>query len=84
VAKTYILKALLYLDVFAGSLLWRNQGLTISSYCGLALRHRRRHDIVWRGLGRVLNWIERDHCEGAIRGDMERLTKSLEILKDGA
>jgi len=77
----YWLKALLYIDIFLGSLCARDPDVTISSYAGLELRHptgRR-----WlAGLGRGLNAISRNHCESAIAGDITRAVLAIRKLTD--
>lgn len=72
--QTYVFKALLYLDVFVGSLFARDPDVTISSYCGLALRSPKPGvgQGALRLLGRALNTISKGHCEGAIAHDIAR------------
>jgi hypothetical protein len=79
---TYAFKILYALDVFVASLLFRDAAITISSYCGLALRYSRpgAFERVKRGLGRCLNFVATDHCEKAIGGDARRAHEALRIL----
>ena len=78
----YLFKFLLYLDVFVGSICARDPDVTISSYCGLALRSRQSGfwQAVARGLGHTLNFIVRNHCEGAITNDIERAREAIKTL----
>lgn len=75
----YLFKVLLYIDMFVGALIWRDSGVTISSYCGLELR---KPSPRWwaRGLGGALNWIATGHCESAIAHDIGRSQEALAIL----
>lgn len=81
IEQTYIFKCLLYLDILAGSLLWRDPGMTISTRCGLALREPSKHNAPWRWLGRALNWLQKDHCEQAIQGDILRAQQTVNFLR---
>ena len=80
-ANGYVFKVLLYFDTFIAALIWRDSGVTISSYTGLALR--RPTPPIWAiVLGRwVLNRLEANHCELAIAHDRQRAQEALEILK---
>lgn len=77
--KTYIAKALLYLDIFVGSLFARDPNITISAYCGLALRNPGGSRFL-RGLGRILNTLQPGHCEAAMAGDRARALAALKLL----
>ena len=76
----YAFKVLLYLDTFIAALIWRDSGVTISSYTGLALR--RPTPPIWAiVLGRwVLNQLQANHCELAIEHDIIRAREALVIL----
>lgn len=78
----YAFKFLLYLDVFVGSLAARDPDVTISSYCGLALRSPQPGfwQAVARGLGRILNWLVKDHCTLAIQNDIKRAQEAIAKL----
>jgi hypothetical protein len=80
--NAYWFKFLLYLDIFVGSLCARDPDITISSYCGLALRNP--NPGFWqriaRGLGHTLNFISKNHCEGAIAHDIVRANAAIKIL----
>lgn len=80
--NSYVFKFLLYLDVFVGSLAARDPDVTISSYCGLALRTPKPGfwQMVARGLGHVLNFISKNHCESAIKNDIERAKEAITTL----
>jgi hypothetical protein len=77
--NTYVFKFLLAFDMFVAALLWRDDDVTISSYCGLELR---KADPKWwaRILGGALNWIQAGHCESAITHDQDRAVVALQIL----
>ncbi len=77
--KTYVAKVLLYLDIFVGSLCARDPDITISSYCGLALRSPSGNRFL-RGLGRVLNTLQAGHCEGAVANDIRRAQAAIKLL----
>lgn len=79
---TYVSKALLYLDIFVASLFARDPGVTLSAYCGLALRHPKPGvmEALKRGLGHLLNILQPDHCNQAISGDIGRAHSALMIL----
>ena len=82
--NNYIFKFLLYLDIFIGSLAARDPDVTISSYCGLALRANPPSSGFWpkvaRGLGRCLNAISNNHCNNAIAGDIARAQNAIKRL----
>lgn len=82
ISNGYAFKALLYLDIFVGSLLARDPDITISSYCGLALRTPKAG--FWEGakrvLGRALNAISKNHCESAIASDIARAKAAIAFL----
>jgi hypothetical protein len=75
----YVFKVLLYFDMFIGALIWRDSGVTISSFIGLALRRTTppRWAII---LGGILNRLQAGHCELAIARDIASAHKSLVIL----
>jgi hypothetical protein len=77
--NNYLFKSLLYLDIFVGSLFARDPDITISSYCGLALRSK--GNMILRGLGHTLNFMVKGHCEAAIVHDRERAEDAIRILK---
>lgn len=77
--QTYVAKVLLYLDIFIGSLLARDPDITISSYCGMALRNPNGNRFL-RGLGRALNTLQHGHCETAIAGDIKRAQLALTLM----
>lgn len=78
--KAYWFKFLVYLDIFVGSLFARDPDVTISSYCGLALRSPAGNRFL-RGLGRILNTISRNHCEQAIASDIARAQAAIGRLR---
>jgi hypothetical protein len=66
-------------DMLAAGWLWRTYDITISSMCGLELRNP--YPAAWaRWLGGLLNALQRNHCEKAIHGDMERARKAIARL----
>lgn len=67
------------LDLFWATLVWRQYDITISSWTGLA--YRRAYPPTWAiVLCWVLNHIQPNHCEKAIRADIERAQSALKIL----
>lgn len=93
--KTYVHKVLVYLDVFVCALITRDPAITLSSYAGLSCRWRAsmpnspgREPIPtaplgWRILYRVLNTLQRNHCELAIRADLARAENATVTLRHG-
>lgn len=80
--NNYLFKVVLYLDVFVRSLAARDPDVTISSYCGLALRANAPGfwPAVARTLGRALNWLVPNHCETAIANDRRRAQEAIARL----
>lgn len=67
------------LDLFWATLIWRQYDITISSWTGLACRQA--YPPIWaRDLEWALNHIQPNHCEKAIRADIERANSALKIL----
>lgn len=77
--QTYVFKVLIYLDRFAGALIFRDSNITISAQCGLELR---KDKPAWwaKVLGGALNWIEANHCEKAISYDAYTARETLARL----
>lgn len=78
--KAFWFKILLYLDIFVGSLCARDPDVTISAYCGLALRNPSGNRVL-RTLGRCLNTISANHCEQAIASDIARAKDAITRLE---
>lgn len=79
--KGYLVLLARTIDILACSWIWRVYDITISSMVGLELRKAK--PAAWaRVLGGVLNWIQKDHCEGAIASDRLRIQQALAILGD--
>jgi hypothetical protein len=79
-SNTYVFKVLLAIDIFVAALVWRDDDVTISSYCGLELR---KVTPAWWAtvLGRYfLEKIQAGHCESAITHDILRAKLALQIL----
>lgn len=57
---------------------------TISSWCGLEIRKGSAGNKFGRGLGWVLNHIQKDHCELAIAADQARAAACLNYLTGGS
>ena len=67
------------IDLLVAGWIWRDYGITISSWCALELRKDKPRR--WaRILGGFLNWLQPGHCEGAILADRERAAYVLEAL----
>lgn len=79
---TYLFKVLYSLDVFVAALLFRDAAITISAYCGLALRSPLPGlaERIKRATGRCLNFLSAGHCDQAIQGDARRALEALRIL----
>lgn len=80
--NNFAFKFLLYLDIFVGSIFARDPDITISSYCGMALRSPKPGfwQAVARTLGRGLNAISRNHCTLAISNDTARAQEAIRTL----
>jgi len=77
--KAYWLKILLGVDILLCMLLFRDPDVTISSETGLALRGS--SPPLWaRVFGAVLNTLQKDHCEQAIAGDIQRANTAIAYL----
>lgn len=77
--QTWGFKVLLYFDMFIGACIWRDSGVTISSFTGLALRQAT--PPMWaRVLGSILNTLQPGHCESAIQHDVQRSIEAIGIL----
>jgi hypothetical protein len=77
--NTWVFKVLLYFDMFIGACIWRDSGVTISSYCGLSLR--KKSPSLWaKLLGGALNKLQKGHCESAITHDIVRAQAAIVIL----
>jgi len=67
-------------DIFLASIFWNKPDVTISSLCGLALRKDPNVRSFEGYLGRMLNRIQKDHCEHAIASDIIRAQGILKVL----
>jgi hypothetical protein len=77
--KAYAVAVARCVDLFAAGIAWRQYGVTISSFCGLAMREA--DPPAWaRSLNAMLNAIEKDHCELAIACDIKRACDALRTL----
>lgn len=77
--QTYVAKVLYAFDLFACALITRENGLSISAQCGLYWR-RGNPPLFWHLLHLVLNAIQKDHCELAIRNDLARAQAAVKLL----
>jgi len=77
--KTFVGKALLAFDYFVSVLWSRDFGVTISSQCGLYWK-RGNPPAFWYVLHKVLNTLQKGHCEGAIAGDLARAQAAIKLL----
>ena len=76
----YNYKLALFVDLFFCAAIWRDADITISSMCGLELRSR--VPVWWaKVLGGLLNRIQANHCELAIKDDMLRCGLAMSILE---
>lgn len=88
--NTYSHNVLIGLDQLGAAIFFNRNDLTISSLCGLVLLDDRWIAILklssWqvktlKVLGRVLNWIQANHCPNAILGDQARANFTLMTLQ---
>lgn len=78
--QTYLFKCLLFVDLFAAALIFRDADVTISSMTGLELKKAK--PALWaRVLGGVLNKIQPGHCTMAITDDIARAEAAVKLLK---
>lgn len=82
--KGYVETILRAFDIFVGTLIWRDYGITISAMTGLELR--KPQPALWAKLlgTYFLNFFWPGHCEGAIASDTLRAHQALRILDDKA
>ncbi|MDB6104026.1 MAG: hypothetical protein JWO52_4025 [Gammaproteobacteria bacterium] len=77
--KTYVAKALYAFDVFCCALITRENALSISAQCGLYWRHGN-PPVFWSLLHRLLNAVQKDHCELAVKNDLARAQAAIRLL----
>lgn len=77
--KTYVGKVLLALDLFVNVLWDRDFNLSISSTCGLYWR-RGNPPAFWYVLHRLLNALQKEHCELAMLSDLTRAQQAIKLL----
>lgn len=76
---TYVGKVLLALDYFVSVLWSRDFGITISSQCALYWR-RGTPPLFWYLLHRLLNAMQKNHCELAVVSDLARAQVAVKLL----
>lgn len=76
---TYVGKTLLALDYFVSVLWSRDFDITISSQCGLYWR-KGNPPAFWHLLHVVLNALQKNHCEDALKGDLTRAQSAIKLL----
>jgi len=77
--KTYVGKTLLAFDYFVSVLWSRDFDITISSQCGLYWR-KGNPPAFWALLHRMLNGLQKGHCEAALAGDLARAQNAIKLL----
>lgn len=78
--KNYLYKVLLFLDLFACALIFRDPDVTISAETGRAML--RSSPPRWaRILNGFLNWIQPNHCRDAIEADIVRAQTAIKYLQ---
>lgn len=78
--KTYLFRVLLFLDMFAAALIFRDADVTISSMTGLELK--KPEPARWaKLLGGLLNHLQPNHCEMAITDDVARAKQAITLLQ---
>jgi hypothetical protein len=81
--NTWVFKVLIGLDMLGSAIIWRDADVTISSLTGLELRKPNAR--VWaKTLGWVLNHLEANHCEKAIKNDILRAQIALQLLDNSS
>ncbi len=76
----YAFKVLLFFDIFACALIFRDPDITLSAEVGLAMR--RPQPPRWaRIINRLLDVIQTDHCAMAIEHDIARAVAAISYLK---
>ena len=79
-AKNYLLKFLIAIDMLVATVIWRDADITISAYTGLTMR--RAAPPWWaKALSATLDWIALNHCETAIANDLARAKAAIAILE---
>jgi hypothetical protein len=77
--NTYSFTLAITLDVVTASVFWNRRDVTVSSLCGMAIRAGKTSSLLGR-IGKVLNWLQTDHCEQAIAYDMSVANSTLQFL----
>jgi hypothetical protein len=79
-AKNYLYKVLLFLDIFICALLFRDPDVTISAETGL--RMQRATPPLWaKLLNGFLNFLHKGHCAQAINDDILRAQTAIKYLQ---
>lgn len=79
-SNVYIVVVARCLDLLVAGWIWRQYGVTISSFTGLAM-HRAAPPSWAKILNGFLNFFEKNHCELAIICDLERAALATAILQ---
>ena len=78
--NTWVFKVLIGLDMLGSAIIWRDADVTISSLTGLELR--KPNPRTWaKVLGWVLNHLQKDHTNLAIKNDILRAQVALTLLE---
>ena len=75
----YGITALRALDIFISTLIFRDYGITISSWCGVEIQKAKPKKVAIV-LNKFLNFLQLNHCELAIEADIRRAHDSLAFL----
>ena len=76
----YAYKVLLFIDLFACALIFRDSDVTISAETGLAMQ--RAAPPLWaRALNSFLNLFHKGHCRMAIAADIDRAQTAIAYLQ---
>lgn len=81
--STYTGRLTIAVDMLTASIFWNRTDTTVSSLCGIQLRRRacgQGYQRFLAALGDLLNWLNPNHCEGAILGDFSRMMKTVQQL----
>lgn len=80
IRQGYVYKVLLFIDLFACALLFRDPDVTISAETGLAMQ-RAKPPLWARALNAFLNAIQKDHCANAVLDDIARAETAIAYLR---
>jgi len=78
-SQRYVVVVARAADLFISTVIKRDYGITVSSWCGMELR-KKGSPTIYSNLGKFLNKLQKDHCELAMAADRERAEYVLETI----